>query len=523
MSRLSINKYLAYKRRKKFLSKQEAVSIILSAGAFDLIRAELCRRSLPYMIKTFWDVITSDKLVWNWHIDYISDELMELARRVGNFEPKKHDLIINVPPGTTKSIMCSVMFPVWCWVNWHWMKFIAVSYSGALSLEHAELCRDLVRSEKFKSLFPDFDIRQDKDTKSNFRIQRKILDPKTGKEIISDGGSRYSTSVGGTLTGYHGHILIVDDPLDPNRAASEVELRNANRWIDQTLSTRKVDKDVSPVILIMQRLHENDCSGHLLSKRSSFGDLKHICLPGEIRNFREQLSPKEVEKYYVDDLFDANRMPWKVLKSLETDLGQYGYSGQIGQKPVPPGGGMFRVEMFKIVDSVSSIVGCGRIIHTVRYWDKAGSSDSGAYTVGVKMSKTSGGIFIIHDVCRGQWASNEREAIIKAKAEQDGKDVHVWVEQEPGSGGKDSANYTIRNLAGFIVKADRPTGDKVRRADPYSVQVNSGNVYLIRGDWNSAFISEHENFPYSKYKDQVDASAGAFNHLLAKRVAGPIV
>jgi len=471
--------------------------------------AERCRRSFPYFIRTFWDEVSPDALKWNWHIDVLCEELTGLAERVAKGLPKKHDLVINVPPGTTKSITCSIMFPVWCWTRWEWMRFITCSYSGALSLEHAEYSRELVRSDTFQKLFPDLSIKYDKDTKSNFRIQRKTLD-ENGQEKIIIGGNRYSTSVGGTLTGFHGHVLIVDDPLDPQRAVSDVEVKKANRWIEQTLSTRKVNKAVTPTILIMQRLHQNDPSGHLLAKEKK--NLRHVCLPGEIRHYREEVKPTHLVERYVDDLLDPVRMDWDVLEEMEQDLGQYGYAGQVGQRPTPPGGGMFKVDMFEVVDHILSPP-----VKTARYWDKAGTQDDGAFSVGVKMSQLRNGKFLIHDVKRGQWSSDIREQHIRSRAEADGRDVTVWIEQEPGSGGKESAESTIKNLAGFVVYADRPTGDKVYRADPYSVQVNSGNVLLLRGDWNRDFIEEHRFFPFSTYKDQVDAAAGAFAKLTSKK------
>jgi predicted phage terminase large subunit-like protein len=358
-------------------------------------------------------------------------------------------------------------------------------------------------------MFPDIEIKQDKDTKSNFRITRKV------KDSIELGGNRYSTSVGGTLTGFHGHILLVDDPIDPNRAVSPVELNNANRWLDQTLSTRKVDKVVTPTIMIMQRLHENDPTGHILAKQKS--NVKHICLPGEIKNYKKSLKPGNLIKNYKDGLLDPVRMDWNVLHDMEADLGQYGYAGQVGQSPTPPEGGMFKVDHFQIVDQLPSPV---NFLNTVRYWDKAGTQGGGAYTVGCKMSSLKNGKFIVHDVKRGQWSTEIRERIIRETAEADGVKVQVHTEQEPGSGGKESADATISNLAGFSAYKDRPTGDKVFRADPYSVQVNNGNVMLLRADWNQVFKDEHRNFPFSTYKDQVDAASGAFSKLANRKKAG---
>ena len=476
------------------------------------VQRELNNRSLYHFLQYFWPVASSHTFQHNWHIEFLCKELEIIAQRVADKEPRKYDLVVNVPPGSTKTITCSIMFPAWCWTKWPWMRFITSSYSSALSMESAEYCRDLIRSTPFQQMYPDVGIKEDKDTKSNFKIVSRELGL-GGRIRTIIGGSRYSTSVGGTLTGFHGDILIVDDPLNPSQAVSEIELGNANRWCEQTLSTRKTNKAITPTIYIMQRLHQDDPSGHILAKQKE--NIRHICLPGEILNYKDKLKPPELAKYYKNNLLDQNRLPWTVLKDLEADLGQYGYAGQIGQDPTPPGGGMFKVDHFNIVTAMPP---ANQILHTVRYWDKAGTMDGGAYTAGVKMSKLINNRWIISDVKRGRWASHEREQIIKLTAQADGYDVDVWVEQEPGSGGKESAEGTIRNLAGFRVYAEHPTGDKVFRADPYSVQVNVGAFLILNGMWNREFIEEHRFFPYSTYKDQVDAGAGAFNKLIGKKI-----
>ena len=477
------------------------------------IVAEKSKRSFYYFMQEFWECISTDKPKWNWHISYLCNELNTIAQNVANYKPSKSDTIINIPPGTTKSITVNVMFPVWCWTNWYWMRFISASYSASLSLEQAELSRELVRHEKFRQHFPYLDIKRDKDTKSNYRIIKYTYDEDTKAASINMGGGRYSTSVGGTLTGFHGHILLVDDPLNPNKSVSTVELNNANRWIDQTLSTRKIEKSVTPTILIMQRLAQNDPSGHILNKPGK--KVKHICLPGEIRNFPDELKPQKLKKFYKDDLLDSVRMPWAVLDDLRIDLGQYGYAGQVGQKPTPPGGGMFQVNNISYIHRIPTPEEDAdfKILSTIRYWDKAGSPDKGDYTVGLKMHRLKSGKYLISDIKRGQWASNVRERIIKSTAEADGKSTIIFLEQEPGSGGKESVENSIRNLAGYSVYAERPTGEKAYRADPFSVQINNGNVILLNADWNSAYIDELRFFPYSMNDDQIDASSGAFNKL----------
>lgn len=477
------------------------------------VRAELCRRTFYEFVKEFWPEISNDPLQDNWHIQYLCNELQKIAHLVANNTPRPYDLLINIPPGTSKTSICSIMFPVWCWTNWFWMRFITGSYSGALSLESAEHSRDIIRSEKFTQLFPELTIKQDKDTKTNFRVQKSI------NNQLKYGGTRFSTSTGGTVTGFHGHILLIDDPINPLQAVSEVELKKAASWIGQTLSTRKISKDNTPTIMIMQRLSQGDPSGIWLSNTNK--QIKHICLPGEIitKGAKELVKPQECIPYYIDGLLDPSRMSTSALNKLEADLGQYGYAGQVLQNPTPPGGGMFKVAFLNIIDRLPSPV---NFVQTVRYWDKAGTTDGGCFTVGVKMSSLKSGKWIIEDVKRFQLSSEGREQIIKSTAHADGTSCTVYVEQEPGSGGKESAQGTIRNLAGFSIYADRPTGDKIFRADPFSVQVNNGNVMMLRGDWNHDFTEEMKFYPFSKYKDQVDAGSGAFNKLVGKKIAGPV-
>jgi len=314
------------------------------------------------------------------------------------------------------------------------------------------------------------------------------------------------------ITGFHAHIIIPDDIIDPRRALSDVSLPTVNNYLDQTLSTRKTDKKVSAMIMIMQRLHQNDPTGHLLAKNKK--KIRHICLPGEITNYGEFLKPTDWKPYYKDGLLDVNRLSWSVLNDLESDLGQYGYAGQIGQNPTPAGGGMFKTDNIQIIERLTSET---NIVQTVRYWDKAGTQGGGAYTAGVKMSIMRDKRIIIHDVRRGQWSTDDREKIIRQTAEADGRNVRVYIEQEPGSGGKESAQSTIKSLAGYACFADRPTGDKVFRADPFSVQVNNGNVWCLRSDWNKPFLDELQMFPNGTYKDQVDAASAAYNILTSKK------
>jgi predicted phage terminase large subunit-like protein len=158
----------------------------------------------------------------------------------------------------------------------------------------------------------------------------------------------------------------------------------------------------------------------------------------------------------------------------------------------------------------------------VRYWDKAGTEDGGAYTAGVLIHMLEDKRFVVAHVVRGQWSALEREQQIKAWAARDRELIKgsyaVGVEQEPGSAGKESAENTICNLAGYTVFADKVTGSKEVRAEPFAAQVQGGNVYLLAGQWHREYLGELEQFPSGKFRDQVDASTGAFNRLVSRPI-----
>lgn len=188
----------------------------------------------------------------------------------------------------------------------------------------------------------------------------------------------------------------------------------------------------------------------------------------------------------------------------------------------PEAGNVFNRAWFKIVEALPEG------LSYVRYWDKAGTAEednpAAAFSAGVKMGRHPvTGLFYVAHVVRGQWNAGQRERVIQNTAKLDGPACTQWVEQEPGSGGKESAQSTVLNLAGFAVHVDKVTGDKLTRANPYAAQCFAGNVSVLLEEWTQAYIDELHNFdPLKKgYKDQVDASSGAFNKLAL--TGGPIL
>lgn len=484
----------------------------LSLSENDLV-ASICRENYFEFVKEFWSVLTQEKPVWNWHIKYLCNEMQYIAELAFAGEDKEYDLIINIFPGETKSTICSIMFVPWCWTRMPALQYIGGSHQKGLSIDFGKKSRDIIWSDKYRACFPEIKLRQDQSGRT-FHQNTK-------------GGWRYATSTGAGVTGMHGHIIGIDDPTDPREASSEVELKNANDWIRNTLSQRKVNQAKTPTILIMQRLHQDDSTAYMISEAKEAqriailsGDedaplqIKHICLPAEKS---KDIKPKFLRKYYKDGLMDPIRGSYKILNEKKAK-GDYFYAGQFMQNPIPAGGGMFKTE--RILIDVPEKDGMRQV---VRFWDKAGTAGGGAFTAGVKMGVDRKKRYWLLDVIRGQWSSEVREANIKQAAEMDGRDVTVGIEQEPGSGGKESAETTVKNLAGWKVVVDKPSGSgssKELRAYPFSVQVNIGNVSMVRGDWNAPLINELMFWPFSKYKDQGDGCSGSFNMLTSKKRAG---
>lgn len=374
-------------------------------------------------------------------------------------------------------------------------KFICASYAHQVALKDSLKTRDLVQSPKFQSCFPAIQMREDENTKGLFT--NTLM------------GFRLSAGVGGLVTGYHGHFLIVDDPLNPEESFSEAELKSVNRWMTNTLPSRKVDKRITPTILIQQRLHQADPSGEMLASKT--GKVKHICLPGELT---DNVSPPELAANYVSGLLDPIRLPREVLEKSAQEMGAYGYAAQILQDPVPLGGGMFQVAKIELVEAEPSKRG-----RVIRSWDKAGTKDAGNWSVGVKMMVDEvRKIYWVLDVVRGQWGASVREAMILQTAQTDGFDVRIALEVEGGSGGKESGENTVSMLAGYAVIAYHPTGDKPSRAYPFASQVGAGNVKCLNREWTKTYLDELRFFPYSRFTDQVDASSGAFNRLARKKI-----
>jgi len=310
---------------------------------------------------------------------------------------------------------------------------------------------------------------------------------------------------------------IIDDPFENwAQAQSERTRNNVWEWYRSTFRTRVWEGGA--IVLIMTRWHEDDLAGRLLKQDAAGWHILRLPARAETQEERDDASGRlGLEMGQPDPL---GREPGAALCPLRfsvdelgriaIDVGTYVWYAEYQGTPRALEGNRFQRGWFEIVRVAPRQQG-----RLVRYWDKGGTRGGGAYTAGVLIG-TWGQEYIVLDVVRGQWSALEREQTILQTAQLDkarwGR-VETLVEQEPGSGGKESAEATIRNLTGFEVYADHPSGSKDVRAEPFAAQAEAGNVKMLAGEWNHAYVEELATFPNGTYMDQVDGTSGAFNKL----------
>lgn len=456
------------------------------------VRAEICRRSFFEFVKYFWDTIIAEQPVWNWHIEYLCNELQEVGQRVKERKPKLYDYyIINVPPGSSKSTIISEMYPLWCWTNDPTQRFICGSYASTPAEDISEKCYNIYQSDKFKDLYPHL-VEKTTGGKTNFKNGLK--------------GERYTTSTGSGITGIHAHQIILDDPMSPAVAASLVERTGANKWVSETISSRKVSQEFSTVIIVMQRLHEQDTTGYLLAKKDL--RIKHICIPAELS---PDVKPAELSKYYVDGLFDPIRRSRESLNTTKTDLGSYGYSGQMMQRPSPMDGGLIRKAWFDIVPRSSVPPIAPNFYLDPAYTAKQSNDPTGAWAY-----VTNGNdIWVLNstsvwkefpDLCTWlpEWVA------------QYGYTNQSKVRVEPKASGK-SIVQQLKSTTGLnVIEDDPPKDDKVTRANSVSPKIEAGRIHLVEGSWNEPFLNQVAAFPNGQHDDEVDCMVGAIANELNK-------
>lgn len=449
------------------------------------------KKNFSAFIKEFWPIVEpGSEYIHGWHIDAICDHL--IACKNGEIK----NLIINMPPRCMKSLIVSVFFPVWLWTFAPETRFIYASYAQSLSVRDSVKCRRLIESHLYQTLFGDiFKLTGDQNTKTRFENDKT--------------GYRIATSVGGATTGEGGSYLISDDPQSAAEATSEAIVQSTLDWYDNVFSTRGNDPKTVVKIVVMQRLAENDVTGHLLAQ----GGYEHLVLPME---YNPELKCK-TSILWQDPRTEHGELLWPErfnqtsLDELQKRLGSYGFAGQMNQSPAPKGGGMFKRQWFETVRA--SPYSATRS----RYWDRAATVKKNGnkpdWTVGVKIAKDVEGIHYIEDIIRFQDSPLKVQQAIRNTAHQDGYACKIMLEQEPGASGVAEVDMLIRSLGGFNAGKDLVQKDKITRAQALAAHCEAGNVKLVAGPWNEAFLKELEMFPFGEHDDQVDAASGAYNSL----------
>lgn len=453
----------------------------------EVLKAEKCKRDFFYFVQEFWDEVIPEPPLYNWHMEYLCRELQIVADRVINRKEKEYDLIINIPPGTSKSTLITIMLPVWCWVSDPTIRSLTASYSSSLSTDHSVKSRDIIRSDKFRQYFPEIELKHDQDGKTHYKN--------------TEGGERYATSVTGTVTGFHAHLIVVDDPLNPKEASSEVQRESANDFMDRTLSTRKVSKSVTPTILVMQRLHQKDCTGNWLEKSEK--TIKHICLPGELS---PDVSPPELKKRYKDGLLDPIRLTRNDLRALKTDLGSYGYAGQIMQTPSPLDGGIWQKWFKPIHKSEIPELSQHGSDWDLAYTEKETNSASAYVTAG-----KHGSDMYITDLGFAWLEFPKLIPYMKLR-----KFPHYI---EAKASGK-SARQVLKNNGIPAVEVNVTGGDKVARATIATPYAEAGMIYIDETLVDKLYFDNKQGilmFPNGEHDDLQDALVQSINRLLSKK------
>lgn len=432
----------------------------------------------------------------NWHIKYICDILQAEVHRIIAKIPKTEDIIFNVPPRSLKSIMTTVCLPAWSWIHSAHLKHVGSSYSADLSLDHNGMTKTIVESDWYQGNWGDrVQISKDQNTKGYFRLTKR--------------GFRLCTSTGGTITGKGGDIVYVDDAVNPVHADSDIEREKGNTFFDKTLISRLDNPDVGVFIVIMQRLHENDLTGHLLAKQKQGMKWRYICIPAEKTPY---VTPKALADNYSDDgLFFPKRFSRAVLDRLAIGVGGLGYSGQYLQMPFTEGGGIIDITKFgtfTMSDLPASVT-----------WNFAIDS---AYTA--KKSNDPTGIIA--------YAFHRNNYYIRA-ATSDWlefpalcKHIVFWTRREgytsksrifiePKASGM-SVAQSLKDTTGLNVILDKPpTTDKESRVQEVTPKIDAGRVYLLKGaHWVDKFKSQCEMFPNGLHDEYPDDLA----IMLSKRV-----
>jgi predicted phage terminase large subunit-like protein len=451
------------------------------------------RRSLKEFTKNSWGTIEPGRDFYdNWHIDAISDHLQAVV------EGDIKRLIINIPPRHMKSISVAVALPAWTWTIQPEKKFLYASYAGSLSIRDSVKCRRLIDSRWYKEHFGEaFKLTTDQNQKQRFENDRT--------------GQRIATSVDGALTGEGGDIIIIDDPHNVREAESSTVREGVLEWWDQAMQTRLNDPKTGAFIIIMQRVHETDLTGHIL--RNEYNDWDHLCLPARYEIGHP--TPTKSKLGFTDPRTKEGELLWperidvKTLDSLEKSLGSYASAGQLQQRPMPKGGGILKAEWWVPWEKND----LPEIEYVLQSWDTAFSTkEKTSYS-----ARTTWGVFkergmtcaIVLEMWYDRVTYPELRKLAQ-EAYQDWQPDAVLIEK------KASGQSLLQDLrmAGIPVLEYMPDKDKEARAHASSALLEDGRIYFpFDKKWAKNLIDICASFPATDNDDIVDTCTQAWLRL----------
>lgn len=459
----------------------------LTIPSADAIEASIAADSLEDYVQQAWPVLEpKTTYLSNWHIgllcEYLTAVLLGQVTR----------LIINEPPRYMKSLLVSVMWPTWAWIKAPHLRWLFASYSLNLSIKHSVDRRDVLRSPWYRARWGDrFRLAEDANLKSEFQNTAK--------------GAMVALSVGGgTGLGKGADVLVVDDPVNPKQAHSDVLREAANRYFDQTLMTRLNDKERGAVVVVMQRLHERDLTGHLLAD----GGWTHLCLPAEAERHTMIHFPLsgETRVREAGEVLWPDREGLPQLAELKTRLGTTGYAGQYQQRPSPEGGAIIKEGWL-----------CWYLERPVRFdllfasWDLAFKKTSDSSYVAGQVWGVLGARRYLLDRVRRRMSFTETVRAIKALHAQWPAAVPILVEDKANG---PAVISTLEEEVPGIIPVE-PDGDKVARCHACAPYFEAGNVILpvpAIAPWVQEYVAELLLFPNAASNDETDATTQALNY-----------
>jgi len=446
-----------------------------------------------FVERVFVELNGSTPYLDNFHISLICAEL-EAVRR-----GDQRRLAIALPPRSLKSIIVSVAFPAWLLGHDPAAKIICASYGQQLADDLARDCRQVMRSDWYRHLFPNTRLASDRQSVGHFET--------------TAGGLRQATSVGGVLTGFGADMIIVDDPTKPEEAYSDVERARSNSWVGHTLFTRLNDKANGAIILVMQRLHENDMIGHMQSLfPTTLLAFPAIAQADEILEWNTPLGRRE-HKRAEGEAMHPEREPLAVLDELRKAQGARFFSAQYLQMPAPPGGSIVKPEWFQRYDP-SHLPTFDTVFQS---WDTASrASQLSDYSVCTTWGKKDRQLYLLHVLRKRLEYPDLKRAVID-QARLFGA-IKVLVED--ASSGL-ALLQDLKNDGFYIVEAVKPKGDKVMRLNSVTAAIEAGKVFVpFQASWLDDYLHELMMFPAGRYDDQVDSTSQALTSAFIFRSPG---